>query len=188
VNWIPPAGTPERRRLVWLGVLVIGLGGYLWWSRHPAEAPAATSNTVATQERGSAAPLPVPDKLRLASLEDVPVLDDATRNPFGYGVKPAPPLPSRPVTAPILPPSIGPVVPPPPQGPPPIALKLTGLTVATPGGRTLVTLKDPATNWVYVAVEGEVLDGRYRVVKVGVESVVISYVDGTGMRTLPLGG
>jgi hypothetical protein len=61
------------------------------------------------------------------------------------------------------------------------------MTVATSGGRTIATLKDRSTNALYQAVEGDIVDGRYRVVKIGVESVVVSYVDGTGLRTLALG-
>ena len=52
----------------------------------------------------------------------------------------------------------------------------------------MVTLRDPATNVLYQAFEGDIVDGRYRVVKVGLESVVLSYLDGSGQRTLALGG
>ena len=62
------------------------------------------------------------------------------------------------------------------------------MTVVAAGGRTLVTLKDPTSNVLYQAFEGDVVDGRYRVVRVGVQSVVVSYLDGSGLRTLPLGG
>jgi hypothetical protein len=62
------------------------------------------------------------------------------------------------------------------------------MTMVADGGRTMVTLRDPATNTLYQAFEGDIVDGRYRVVKVGVQSVVLSYVDGTGVRTIPLGG
>ena len=36
--------------------------------------------------------------------------------------------------------------------------------------------------------EGEVIEGRYRVVRIGVESAVLEYLDGTGRTTLPLNG
>jgi hypothetical protein len=41
---------------------------------------------------------------------------------------------------------------------------------------------------VFRALEGQVVDGRYRVVKIGEESLVIEYVNGTGRMTLPLRG
>lgn len=69
-----------------------------------------------------------------------------------------------------------------------MALRLSGMTVAGEGARTLVTLKDAVTGALYQAYEGDIVDGRYRVVKVGVQSVVVSYLDGSGIRTLPLGG
>ena len=53
-------------------------------------------------------------------------------------------------------------------------------------GRPLAVLKDPKTNVTFMGNEGMVVDGQYRVVKVGVTSVVLSYVDGTGQRTIPL--
>jgi hypothetical protein len=62
------------------------------------------------------------------------------------------------------------------------------MTTPTPGGRVVVTLQDPASKAVFLASEGDVVDGRYKVVKVGTSSVVVSYIDGTGLRTLPLGG
>ena len=50
----------------------------------------------------------------------------------------------------------------------------------------MVTLKDPGTGGLFHAFEGDIVDGRYRVVKVGTQSVVVSYVDGSGMRTVGL--
>jgi hypothetical protein len=51
-----------------------------------------------------------------------------------------------------------------------------------------VTLKEPSTNGLYQAFEGDIVDGRFRVVRVGLQSVVLSYLDGSGTRTIPLGG
>lgn len=185
---LPPAGSPDRRRLMWLAVLLAGGVTVWWWQRPPAETAGTSSNPTTAERTTGAAPLPMPEAVRLTNLEDVPVMGDAERNPFGFGVRPTPPPPPmlRPAVAPTMP-----VIPPPapvPQGPPPIPLKLAGMTVPVAGGRTLVTLKDPATNAVHLAFEGDVVDGRYRVVKVGERSVVLSYVDGTGLRTIPLGG
>jgi hypothetical protein len=60
--------------------------------------------------------------------------------------------------------------------------------MVSPGAtRTMVTLRDQGTGALFHAFEGDVVDGRYRVVKVGQESVVVSYVDGSGLRTLGLG-
>jgi hypothetical protein len=60
---------------------------------------------------------------------------------------------------------------------------------SVPGsGKTLATLKDPVSGAVFQAFEGDVIDGRYRIVKVGLQSVIVSYVDGSGSRTIALGG
>ena len=35
--------------------------------------------------------------------------------------------------------------------------------------------------------EGDIIQGRYRILKIGVESVEVAYLDGTGRRTIRLG-
>jgi len=66
-------------------------------------------------------------------------------------------------------------------------LKLTG-RFEGPDGRVIVTLKDSTTGALFHASEGEIVDGRYRLLKVGVQSVVVAYLDGSGQRTIALGG
>src|SRR6185369_3995743 len=101
---------------------------------------------------------------------------ETTRNPFAFGVRPPPPAPPRVALPP--PPVLPPPPPPAPIGPPLIALKLLGITqMAEPDKRIMVTLKDSGANVIFHAFEGDVVDGRYRVVKVGVSSVVLSYPD-----------
>ena len=52
----------------------------------------------------------------------------------------------------------------------------------------MVALKDPDSGAVFQALEGQIVDGRYRVVKIGLTSVIVSYIDGSGQRTLSTGG
>jgi hypothetical protein len=52
----------------------------------------------------------------------------------------------------------------------------------------VVTLKDPGTGALFHASEGDIVDGRYRLIKVGVQSAVVAYLDGSGQRTIALGG
>ena len=40
-----------------------------------------------------------------------------------------------------------------------------------------------ANGLVVMAREGDEVDGRYRLVKVGLESIVMSYLDGQGQQT-----
>lgn len=103
------------------------------------------------------------------------------RNPFRFGVPPAPP-PKPQAERPTV------VAPPPvPQGPPPpppIALKFIGRMVL-PDKRLVAALSD-SKGGVFEATEGQIIDGRIRVVKIGEESVILEYVNGTGRTTLGL--
>jgi len=112
--------------------------------------------------------------------------EESSRNPFRFKPKP-PPQPS-PATlkqqqqeaAAAEQAARGPVEPPPP---PRIPLKYIG-EMADPknaGGRVAI-LAD--TRGVYYGREGEVVEGRYRIVKIGVESIELTYLDGRGRQTI----
>lgn len=187
---LPPPGPARRRQLTQLVLLVAALAVVVWFVLLPTFSTNVTSNrTAAAGPAMSAGQLPVPDPLKLDTLRAPREAIEAGRNPFAFGQREEPSLPG---TAFLLPPQpatpTGPIRPPPPSGPPAIPLRLTGLTVAERGGATMATLKDTGTDALYQAFEGDIVDGRYRVVRVGVESVVVSYLDGSGQRTLPLGG
>ena len=64
-------------------------------------------------------------------------------------------------------------------------LKFMG-TVEKPG-LTLAALTD-CKGFSYAAREGEVIDGRYRLVKIQVESVILEYSNGTGRTTVRKSG
>jgi hypothetical protein len=178
-----PDGGGERRRLAWLVGLLVVLVALLLWSRQPPAAPGrATSNAQAPVPDAGVLARPAP--VDLAALEDVPEPPEPTRNPFAFGVRPPPPPPPPPPRIDV---GAIPTAPPPPQGPPPIALRMVG-AVKMPDGRTMITLKDPKTNILFQAFEGDVVDGRYRVTKVTMQSAMLSYVDGSGARTVRLGG
>ena len=193
---LPPPG-PERKRLIYLlGALVVaavaywGLGLGTPTSPAPTTAggprasnplggsPPPTQGSAPTQPPAATTAAPrQPEPLKLAQIEEVPDEPAAGRNLFRFGVPPPPRVEAPP--PPPLPPPM-------PTGPPPIPLRLTGL-MADPYGKTRAYLKDP-TGAVFEAVEGQVVDGRYRLLKVGTSSVVLSYLDGTGQRTVTLGG
>ena len=85
-----------------------------------------------------------------------------------------------PVTVPVEP--AGPPVPPPP---PPISYKFIGTLTQGDTGRIAV-LSDG--KFVYHGREGDIIEGRYRVVKIGEESIQMEYVDGRGRQTIRLSG
>jgi hypothetical protein len=78
-----------------------------------------------------------------------------------------------------------PLVPAGPPPPPPIALKFIGVVQKADGTRIAVLSdgKRPISG-----KEGEDLEGRYRIMKIGEESIDIAYIDGRGRRTIPLTG
>jgi hypothetical protein len=75
----------------------------------------------------------------------------------------------------------GPVGPPPP---PPIQLKFIGLASSTtdPNIGRVAILSD--ARGVYYGREGDIIEGRYRILKIGVESIDLAYLDGRGRQTI----
>ena len=102
---------------------------------------------------------------------------DSSRDPFRFKPKPpppAPPAPPRPVTTQPT----QPVGAPPP---PPIPLKFIGTLEGKQPGHVAV-LSD--ARGVYYGHEGEIVEGRYRILRIGVESIDLAYVDGRGRQTI----
>jgi len=103
---------------------------------------------------------------------------DSSRDPFRFKPKPpppAPPAPPRPVTTQPTTQSVG------PPPPPPIPLKFIGTLEGKQPGHVAV-LSD--ARGVYYGHEGEIVEGRYRILRIGVESIDLAYVDGRGRQTI----
>ena len=74
----------------------------------------------------------------------------------------------------------GPSEPPPP---PRIPLKYIGdMTDPKNPGKRIAILSD--TRGTYFGREGAVIEGRYRIEKIGVESIELAYLDGRGRQTI----
>ncbi len=84
---------------------------------------------------------------------------------------------------PISPVRTGPVVPPGPPPPPPIDLKFYGFATET-GGPKLIFLSHGED--VFVAGEGDVVDGRYKVIRIEATSVTIEDLSYNDQQTLTL--
>lgn len=117
---------------------------------------------------------------------------ELARNPFRFGdARPAAASPAPTGLRPLVkaeppPPVVAPPVPTGPPPPPPIPFKFIGmLTVAGQGGRVAV-LSDG--RGVYHGREGEIVEGQYRIVRIGEESVQMEYADGRGRQTIRLSG
>jgi hypothetical protein len=77
-----------------------------------------------------------------------------------------------------------------PVGPPPlppIPLRLIGLMNApTQAGRVAV-LSDGRGN-VFNGREGDIIEGRYRLIRIGADSAELAYTDGRGRQVIRLSG
>jgi len=177
----------ERRKLIALGVLLVGLGivvYYGWWSQaQPATASSNGSTSGATAPRSTSI-APAPD-VHLPSLSAPhPKPESDGRNLFREKPKPLPPPPPPPRTAPVV---VAPTGPPPPAPPPPIPLKFIGIVEATERKAKIAVLSDGRSQPVYGA-EGQTVLGMYRILHIGVESIEMSYLDGRGRQTIRLTG
>jgi hypothetical protein len=149
----------------------------------PVSAPSTLRRTAA--RAGDKDSTPVVD-VKLELLKNAPTeLEPSTRNPFQFKPK-APASAPRPQAAPPKAPIV--IAPPVPQGPPPpppITLKYIGV-LDTAQGRVAVFRESGGD--IVNGKEGDIIDGRYRVVKIGVESADLAYVDGRGRQTIRLSG
>jgi hypothetical protein len=109
---------------------------------------------------------------------------DTGRNPFRFEPK----LTYAPPTSPTDANKLTPDLPPPQTGPPPpppIPLKFIGL-VQKIDGTKIAVLSDGRRP--HSGVEGQEIDGRYRILKIGAESIELVYLDGRGRQTIRLTG
>jgi hypothetical protein len=186
------AGTPaapSRRPRPWLlamlGIALVALVAYYMWPEQSAT-PAATPSNRTSVRPGDAGQALDPSelKVRLEALQAKrPDPGDVERNPFRFRPPPAPPAPPKLPTPPPLP--VGPPEPAPPPPIPPIPLKFMG-TVER-GSLKIAALTD-CKGLPLSAREGEVVLGRYKLVRIQNESVVMEYVNGTGQTTIRKSG
>jgi hypothetical protein len=182
---------PKRQREIALGSVALVLLAIAAWALLPNRSSAGSSRaggTTATapaqsSQPGTAGALGAVNLDGLKGERPQPA-DDSVRNPFTYKPRPAPPPPAAQQPSLVKDPA-GSVQTGPPQPPPPprITLKYIGEVAdpRKPGGKIAV-LSDG--RGVYYGREGEVVEGRYRVLKIGVESVELAYLDGRGRQTI----
>ena len=169
-----------------IAVLVVGM--WAMWPSTPAPSAAAP---VAARQQGQGAPnTPVPvAPVKLDALGgDRHQPSNTDRNPFRYQPKfvpaPRPPV-STEATGPTITEAPKPPVPTGPPPPPPIPLKFIGLLERANGVKWAV-LSDGKN--VMHGREGDIVEGRYRIVKIGTESIELTHVDGRGRQVVRLTG
>ena len=180
---------PKRQRELALGVAAIVLIAVAMWAMPRDPAPSTTPASNPQPAAGAQASQKQPAaELDLHALEaDRPEPVDSDRNPFRFKSRPAQ-MPSPAVirqqqqeqAAAAQQAATAPVEPPPP---PRIPLKYIG-EMADPKqpGRRVAILSD--ARGVYHGREGDVIEGRYQIVKIGVESIELAYLDGRGRQTI----
>jgi hypothetical protein len=175
-----------------LAVLIVGALVYWQW---PAANPQVVPSNQPRARAGPQQPANAQGTLdvRLDDLKQPPPQpSEADRNPFRFQPKapPPPPPPTQPVerVQPVVPiePTGAPPAPSGPPAPPPIPLKFIGTLEGKGPGK--VAIFSDGQGMPQYGHEGEIVLGQYRVVKIGVESVVMEYADGRGRQTIPLRG
>jgi hypothetical protein len=181
-----PAGRPRPWLMVALAA-VVGLALVSWLMPGKSAAPAAAPSNPRTPQRAKGVESIDPADLvvRLEELKRPRVGTAASdRNPFRFYVKPPPPPPPTPPRATPLPPAPETLVPPGPPPPPAIPLKFIGVLTLRAG--KVAAFSD--CRMTMRGREGDIIAGQYRLVRIGVESVVMEYVDGRGRTTIRMSG
>jgi hypothetical protein len=182
----------KRQRELALAAIAIAIAAFAVFRVGSVGAPATPNgrpNTVVPQPAQEARDKSAAAEVDLQALQSERPEPEATqRNPFRFKPKPPPPPPPAPplqadrrTTPDGTPFETGPLEPPPP---PRIPLKFIGRVES--GSGLLAVLSD--ARGVYQGREGEIIEGRYRILKIGVESIELAYLDGRGRQTIRLTG
>jgi hypothetical protein len=177
----------KRQREIVLGVLAVAVITVIFWrfGSTSSESAVNVAGNASTAAGATAREKASTNEVDLQALKaERPAPQDTDRNPFRF--RPKAPPPPGPVSHPMADPGeiaapIGPIGPPPP---PPIPLKFIGLMSSKddPKVGRLAVLTDG--RGVYYGREGDVIEGRYRILKIGVESIDLAYLDGRGRQTI----
>ncbi len=178
----------RRRELATAGAAMVVIAIAVWAMQRvttpPSGATSAGGTTRANSaQAGSKNAIPQVDLKALAVQRPEP--GESTRNPFRFKSRPAPaPMPSAAVIkqqqSDAMQTASGPIEPPPP---PRIPLKYIGdMSDPKNAGKRIAILSD--ARGTYYGREGEVVEGRYRIERIGVESIELAYLDGRGRQTI----
>jgi hypothetical protein len=185
----------QRTRWIQLGVLSVVLVAVVYFVLLPAlttpvtpAGPVAMA-TPAGRIQAKAAPTSIDVRLdalgKAAAAEES---DGGRRNPFRMGAATPPPAPEGTIAAPTPPKPTTPVAVAPvgPPQPPPIPYRFIGVLSGVPGQGRIAVLTDGKS--VVHGRVNEIIEGRYRIVQIGEESLQIEHYDGRGRQTIRLLG
>jgi hypothetical protein len=182
--------TPKaKRQALLVGGVVVVVGAV--YTNRPTGVPASGSappskSVAAAAQQGKT--IPVEDvQLELLRAQRSE-MNQPERNPFRFQPKAAPPAPPRRTSATPPPPvSVAPPVPQGPPPPPPIPLRFIGVVEAPAQAGRVAILSDGRGN-VFYGKEGDIIEGRYRLLRVAPDAADIAFIDGRGRQTLRLSG
>jgi hypothetical protein len=178
---------PADRRtwsLIGLGAIAVGL--VVWTLQGQGQAPAAPVATPTPPPSGAPGTgVPVIEDVRLDALSASRAEPSHEgRNPFRFEA-PRPAAAERQPEAAPAPPVIAAPMPAGPPPLPPIPFKFIGI-VERMGTLKVAVLTDGRS--VVHGKEGDIIEGQYRILRIGVESIEMAYVDGRGRQTIRLTG
>ena len=184
----------ERRRQMAFGVVLVVLAFVLYRAVTSLSTMSTTSSgsTPSSNGRARAArtaritepPATAPDVHLRALDEERPKPIAGERNLFR--IKPSPPPPPSPAARPPMV-RTTPSVPAGPSPLPQIPLRFIGIVEAPTQSKRIAALVD-STGHPFQGREGDVVAGQYRILKIGVESIEMAYLDGRGRQIIRLSG
>jgi hypothetical protein len=180
--------TPKARRqaLLLSGAAAL-LAGVVYTSRQD-DAPAAGAAVPSKPASGTVQKEVAVADVQLELLKEARgEAGEPERNPFRFQPKAPPPAPPRRAAAAAPPVVIAPPVPQGPPPPPPIPLRFIGLVDAPSQAGRVAILSDGRGN-VFYGKEGDIIEGRYRLLRVGPDAADLSFTDGRGRQTIRLSG
>ena len=179
----------ERRNQILLGAVTVALMIVVyraWPQTSAAPSPSSNQNRPAARTGRATPPRLAAPEVHLDALgAERPKPSSSERNLFRFKPKAPPPPPQPVLTRPIESAPPAPTGPPPPPLLPPITLKFIG--TLDRNGQRMAILSDAAGHVDY-GVEGAIIGGRFRVLKIGEQSIEMAYLDGRGRQTIRLTG
>lgn len=178
--------------LAGLAVILVALVGRAW--REGVTPPPASVQPGTARRPDGIRPATVPPAERAPAVhlealraEQRVQPGEARRNLFRFKPKPASPPPGAGAARASLPAGAAPAVLPSGPPPPPIALKFIGIVEKTDKSERLAVLSD-GRGVPISGKEGDIIEGRYRILRIGNESIEMAYLDGRGRQTIRLSG
>jgi len=167
--------TSRQRLLLAILIVVVLAGSWRWLGPLVLDLAASTGVSPSRADLEAIALADV-ETVRLSDLEVAPRDYSPGRNIFRIGRRappPPPPAPPPPVAAPVQTAPPPPAVAPKPQ-PPPVDVTLLG--IFGPDRRRIAVLKDKKGEGLYNVLEQDVVNKKFVVAEIGLQSVALGFV------------